>query len=78
MSGAAPGEGLAVIVARDGIDHVLQLRLAELRSKRIFAALEIDLAPPRVLKGLRLRVEEKDAFVMPWNVPELRVYGPNR
>jgi hypothetical protein len=40
------------------------------------AALELDLTPPRVLKGLRLRVEETDAFVMPWNVPELRVYRP--
>ncbi len=40
------------------------------------AALELDLLPPRTLTGLRLRVEETDAFSMPWNVPELRVFEP--
>jgi hypothetical protein len=40
------------------------------------AALELDLQPPRTVAGLRLRLEETDAFAMPWNVPELRVFGP--
>jgi hypothetical protein len=53
-------------------DRLIALLLRQPRA----AALPIDLSPPRTLTGLRLRVEETDPFAMPWNVPELRVYGP--
>ena len=49
---------------------------ARLLHEPLNAAVELELAPPRTLTGLRLRLDETDAFAMPWNMPEVRVYGP--
>ena len=37
------------------------------------AALDIDIAP-RPLRGLRIRIADSDPFLMPWVLPEVRVY----
>ena len=49
---------------------------ARLLHQPLGAALEVDVTPPRTLTGLRLRLDEDDTFSMPWNMPELRMYGP--
>jgi len=37
------------------------------------ARLDIDI-PPRPLTGLRIRVAASDPFLMPWVLPEIKVY----